>query len=53
MYSEKLFEHGFVGAELFRVLLVDRLHAGRIGHALGQPGCDGCHRICRASSGAG
>ena len=26
---------------------IDLLDAGRIGHALGKPGYDGCHRISR------
>ena len=45
--EKELFEHGFVGAKQFRILLIDLLDAGRIGHALRQPGDDGCHRIAR------
>ena len=43
--QEKLYDHGLVGAKQVRVLLIDCLDAGRIGHALGKMRNNACDRI--------
>jgi hypothetical protein len=43
----ELYNQGFIGSKQALIFLIDRCQAGRIGHALGKPGNDGCHGISR------
>jgi hypothetical protein len=51
--NEELLNNGFVDSKQCCILLIDRFHAGRIGHALGKPSNDGCDRISRHQAGKG